>query len=247
MTRFFILCLALAIGAGCSNETIRPTPVSADGRPQLAAGQIQILSTELPAPNRADLFGQNRPYLIGPFDKLIIDVFGIEELSKKEVQTDAGGRISFPLAGIVEASGRSPAELEDILEERLRNRYVRDPQVTVNLKETVSQVMTVEGEVREPGLYPVIGRMTLLRAVATAKGTTEFARLKSVAIFRTVEGRQMAGVYNLKAIRDGAYPDPEVYANDVVVVGDSQNRRIFRDVLQAAPLLTTPLILLFNR
>ena len=100
----------------------------------------------LPTPTRGDVLGEGRPYLIGPFDKLVIDVFGIDELSKKEVQTDASGRISFPLAGVVEAAGRTPAELEGMLAQRLRAAYVRDPQVTVNLKETVSQVVTVDGE-----------------------------------------------------------------------------------------------------
>jgi polysaccharide biosynthesis/export protein len=197
----------------------------------------------LPEPMRIDLFEQNRPYLIGPFDKLIIDVFGIEELSKQEVQTDAGGRISFPLAGIIEAAGKTPGELEEEIEQRLRGQYVRDPQVTVNLKETVSQVITVDGQVKEPGLYPVIGRMTLMRAVATAKGTAEFAKLDDIVIFRTVNGQKMAALYNLKAIRRGYYDDPEVFANDVVVVGDSQARRLFKDALQLVPLLTTPLII----
>jgi polysaccharide export outer membrane protein len=173
----------------------------------------------------------------------MIDVFGIEELSKKEVQTDASGRISFPLAGIIEAAGRTPAEVEEEIEARLRSRYVRDPQVTVNLKETVSQVITVDGQVKRPGLYPVIGKMTLMRAVATAEGTAEFAKLEDVVIFRTVKGQQLAALYDLKAIRRGNYGDPEVFANDVIVVGDSQARRLFRDALQVVPLLTTPLII----
>lgn len=208
---------------------------------------VQIAANgELPSPERADLFEQNRPYLIGPFDKLVIDVFGIEELSRKEVQTDAGGRISFPLAGIIETAGKTPGELEDIIEERLRGEFVRDPQVTVNLKETVSQVITVDGQVKEPGLYPVVGRMTLMRAVATAKGTDEFAKLDDIVIFRTVKGQRMAALYNLKAIRRGQYGDPEVFANDVVVVGDSTARRLFKDFLQVAPLLSTPIIVLLQ-
>lgn len=211
------------------------------------AESVKVISgTDLPQPARADLIAQDRPYLIGPFDKLTIDVFGIEELSKKEVQTDASGRISFPLAGVVEAAGRTPAEIEEVLEQRLRTGFVRDPQVTVNLKETVSQVITVDGQVREPGLYPVIGRMTLIRAVATAKGTDEFAKLDDVVVFRTVNGQQYAALYNLKAIRRGGYPDPEVFANDVVVVGDSASRRLFKNALQIAPLLTTPIILLLQ-
>ena len=209
-----------------------------------AQSSVQVAEDgQLPPPEAMDLFELNRPYLIGPFDKLLIDVFGIEELSTKEVQTDAGGRISFPLAGIIEAAGKTPAEVEDIIEGRLRGRFVRDPQVTVNLKETVSQVITVDGQVKEPGLYPVIGRMTLLRAVATAKGTAEFAKLDDVVIFRTVKGQRLAGLYNLKAIRRGSYDDPEVFANDVVVVGDSSARRLFKDALQVLPLLTTPLVI----
>jgi polysaccharide biosynthesis/export protein len=204
---------------------------------------IQVLDTaELPVPDRSDLIGQDRPYLIGAFDKLIIDVFGIDELSKKEVQTDASGRISFPLAGVVGAAGKTPAEVETILEDRLRGAYVRDPQVTVNLKETVSQVITVDGEVKEPGLYPVVGRMTLMRAVATAKGVAEFAKLNDVVIFRTVNGQKLAALYDLRAIRRGAYQDPEVFANDVVVVGDSKARRLFKDVLQVIPAVVTPII-----
>ncbi len=232
--RFLLLVLSAAL-ASCG------------GSSQLGgAGSISdvkvVESDVLPEPTRLDLFEQNRPYLIGPFDKLIIDVFGIEELSKQEVQTDAGGRISFPLAGVITAAGKTPGELEEEIESRLRGQYVRDPQVTVNLKETVSQVVTIDGQVREPGLYPVIGRMTLMRAVAVAKGTAEFAKLDDVVIFRTVNGQKMAALYNLKAIRRGYYNDPEVFANDVVVVGDSQARRLFKDALQIAPTLLTPLV-----
>jgi len=194
----------------------------------------------LPPPVRSDLLGENgdSPYLIGPFDKLTIDVFGIKELSQIEVQTDASGRISFPLAGIVEAAGKTPAEVETIIKDRLREKYVRDPQVTVNLKETVSQVVTVDGEVKEPGLYPVIGHMTLQRAIAKAKGLAEFAQAKNVVVFRTVKGQKMAALYNLQAIRRGSYEDPQIYANDVVTVGDSAARRLFKNLLPFAATLT---------
>ncbi len=198
---------------------------------------------ELPPPLRSDMLAANRPYLVGPFDKLRIDVFGVSDL-QKEVQIDASGRLSFPLIGVLEASGNTPSELAAVIANRLKGRFVRDPQVTVNLIQTVSQVITVDGQVGEPGLYPVIGNMTLMRAVATAGGATEFAKLSEVIIFRQVGGDQLAGIYSLKAIRKGAYQDPEVFANDVVVVGNSQARRIFKDIIEGSPLLTTPLILL---
>jgi polysaccharide biosynthesis/export protein len=236
------LCVLLS---ACAGRTPIGPSVSAQGE---KTSSVEAISEgALPPPEGVDLFEQNRPYQIGPFDKLIIDVFGIDELSRKEVQTDAGGRISFPLAGVIEATGKTPSEVERIIEERLRGRFVRNPQVTVNLKETVSQVITVDGEVKEPGLYPVVGRMTLMRAVATAKGLSELAKQDDVVIFRTVKGQKLAGLYNLRAIRRGAYDDPEVFANDVVIVGNSAGRRLFKDGLQVLPALLTPLIYIFTR
>jgi polysaccharide export outer membrane protein len=238
IARALILTLSLSLAA-CAGT---PRIGTKDG-----VAAVQVAQTgELPVPTRADMFEQNRPYLIGPFDKLTIDVFGIDNLSRKEVQADAGGRFSFPLAGIVEAGGKTPAEVERLIADRLRTNYVRDPQVTVNLRETVSQVVTVDGQVASPGLYPVVGRMTLMRAVSTAKGVTEFAKLDDVVVFRTVNGQRYAALYNLKAIRRGVYADPEIFANDVVVVGDSPARRLFRDMLTILPVLTTPLILLLQ-
>jgi polysaccharide export outer membrane protein len=182
-----------------------------------------------------------RPSTLGPGDKLNIDVFGIEELSQKKIQVDAGGAISFPLVGSVDVAGKSPTEVGKLIERGL-SRYVRNPHVAVNLEETNSQLVTVEGEVKEPGRYPVLGRLTLLGAVASAKGTTEFSRLSQVIVYRTVANQQMAALYDLKAIRTGRYQDPDIYANDLVVVGDSQARRVFKDVLQAVPLVTTPIV-----
>lgn len=202
-----------------------------------------VESDVLPPPTAADQITPGRPYVIGPFDKLKIDVFGIEELSQRIVQIDANGRFSFPVVGTVNASGMTPQDLEQELRQRLAAGYVRNPQVSVNLEQTVSQVVTVDGEVRSPGLYPVVGRMTLIRAIATANGTGEFAKLENVVVFRTVGEQRYAALYNLAAIRQGNYPDPEIFANDVVVVSDSRARRVFKDFIQLLPLLTTPLII----
>jgi len=230
-----VLILSSALAACASDRTYVNDP------------QIRLAGTQgLPAPSKEDLYGQQRPYLIGPLDKLDIKVFGVEDLSLK-VQTDASGRISMPLAGVIEAAGKSPDQVAKLIESGLRGKYIRNPEVTVNLVDTVSQVITVEGEVKEPGIYPAIGKMTLLRSVATAKGTSEYARLQDVVIFRTVSGQKMAGIYNLKAIRQGNYADPEVFPGDIIVVGDSQARRIFRDALQVAPAVLTPLVYLLTR
>jgi polysaccharide export outer membrane protein len=198
-------------------------------------------SSNLPAPNRNDLTAADRPSLVGPLDTIAIDVFGVPDLSR-ELQVDASGRISMPLIGTVDARGKTAAELAEAIERALGGRYVRNPDVTVNIKSSVSQVVTIDGQVVEPGLYPVTNQMTLVRAIASAKGLSEFAKQDDVVILRSVDGHKMAGIYNLAAIRSGAYDDPAIYANDVIVVGDSPQRRLFRDFVSLAPLLAAPLI-----
>ena len=200
----------------------------------------------LPAPTRADLTAEDRPSLIGPLDTIEVTVFNVEELTR-EVQVDASGRIAMPLVGTIEARGKTANELAAIIERSLTGRYVKEPDVTVNIKNSVSQVVTVDGEVEEPGLYPVTNQMTLSRAIASAKGMSEFAKMEEVVIMRTVDGRRMAGLYSLEAIRRGVYPDPAVYANDMVVVGDSPQRRIFKDLVSVAPLLAAPIIAILQR
>ncbi len=88
--------------------------------------------------------------------------------------------------------------------------------------------------------------MSLVRAVATAKGVSEYARLDDVVVFRTVDGQSMAALYNLDAIRRGLYPDPKIYAHDIIVVGDSKARRAFQQFVTVSPMLTTPLILIME-
>lgn len=217
-------------------------------KPIGGAPNVEVVeSSVLPAPTRDDYRVPGRAYAIGPFDKLRIDVMGMPEFSLEEIQADAGGKFSVPLAGSIDAAGLTPEEVALIIGDRLRAGHVRDPKVSVNLLETVSQLVTVEGEIRKPGLYPATGNMTLLSAIARAEGTTEFTNLKDVVVFRTVNNQQYAALYNLGAIRRGAYADPEIFANDRVIVGDSPQRRLFRDLLQVVPLVTTPLVIALQR
>jgi polysaccharide biosynthesis/export protein len=222
--------------AGCAGQQ---RPVSS---PQLVVTKDSIL----PAPSRRDLLAPDRPSLIGPFDKVQIDVFNVPELSR-EVQVDASGRVSLPLIGSVDAGGKTSDELAREITQQLGSRYVRNPFVTVNLQGSVSQVVTVDGEVNEPGLYPVSNQMTLMRAISSAKGVSDVARLQDVVILRTVEGQRMAGLYNLAAIRMGAYADPVIYANDVIVVGDSPQRRFFKNLVAFSPAIAAPIVAIVQR
>ncbi|HEX7782633.1 MAG TPA: polysaccharide biosynthesis/export family protein [Sphingobium sp.] len=201
---------------------------------------------ELPPPSGIDVSMMDRGYRIGPFDKLVVDVFEVPELSGKEVQAAADGSIAFPLIGSMEAAGMTTDELAAMVAARLRESFVKNPQVTVSLQQTVSQVVTIDGEVNDPGLYPVVGRMTLRKAIASAKGAKAIARLGRVAIYRKVNDQDMAAVYNLTAIYRGNYADPEIFAGDMVVVGSSQTNRIFRGVKAKTSLMSAPLVVAFK-
>ncbi|GMM91809.1 polysaccharide biosynthesis/export family protein [Qipengyuania sp. MTN3-11] len=203
-----------------------------------------VRSADLPAPSRTDLIAPDRPSLVGPLDKLELTVYNVPELDT-EALVDASGRISVPLIGAVDVRGLTPQEISSVVSAQL-SRFIRDPYVTVNVLESTSQVVSVDGEVKVPGLYPVTNQMTLMRAIASAEGLSEYAKLEEVVVLRTANGQRMAGVYDLGAIRRGVYADPAIYANDVVLVGDSPLRRRFQDIIAVAPLLTAPLIILFQ-
>lgn len=232
----FILCALMGVGllAGCASS---PRPTSS---PTLDVVEMGTL----PPPSRTDLVASDRESLIGPLDQIGIEVFNVAELSK-EVRVDPSGRISMPLVGQLDVRGKTSTEVARIVEGALAP-YIKNPQVTVNVRSSTSQVVTVDGSVNEPGLYPVTNETTLVRAIASAKGLAEFGKTEDVVILRTVNNKRMAGVYNLDAIRRGAYADPPVYANDLVIVGDSAQRRLLRDLIQAAGTLAAPLIVLLQ-
>lgn len=222
-------------------------PGCASGPALVGSQQVQVVpAASLPAPTMSDLQLPSQPYAIGPLDRLRIDVYGIQELTGRVVQVDSSGNISFPMAGVIAASGKTPGQVETEIAQALRAAHIRNPQVSVNVEQAQPRNFTVYGEVREPGSYPVTGRMTLMRAVASARGFTEFSRQSEVIVFRRVGDQNFATVYSLPAIRAGAYADPEIFPNDIVAVGDSPARRMFRDVIQASSLITTPLILLLQ-
>jgi len=187
-----LLLLAISLSA-CAHG---PRPLTAERGQQLAVTAL----TELPPPtsNAQDA----RVYRVGGYDTFEIDVFGVEELSRREVRADANGRVSFPLAGAIDAGGMTLDQLSREIENRLRGRFIRDPHVTVNVKEMVSRTFTVNGAVHEPGIYPVMQRMTLVQAIARAKGTTEVASSRDVVVFRTV-GRNRGGFGHEGAVSGG--------------------------------------------
>jgi polysaccharide biosynthesis/export protein len=236
MKKFWFSLAPLALLVGCAS-----TP-PLQGSPDVTVTE----ATALPSPTgiiddpAADIFR------IGALDLVIVDVFGFDSLTNRRFQVDASGNISIPIGGSINVGGLTAAEAEQRIRQRLREGHVRNPQVSVNIDTTNSRYVTVDGEVTQPGNYPLVNNMTLMRSIAAARGGGEFAALERVVLFRTVNGQRMAALYDLAAIRRGAYPDPRVYAQDVIVVGNSSARRIFRNLVEASTLLTGPLIAILN-
>lgn len=200
---------------------------------QIAAGTSAYNVVPATAGGVATVTGD---YRIGALDKLDIAVFQEPELSRQGIQVDASGRIALPLVGNVAAQGKTAPELSRELELMFGAKYLRDPQVTVTVASSVSQKVSVQGEVTEPGVYPLNGPTTLLDVISLAKGETQLAMLDQVVVFRNVDGQRMGAVFDVGSIRRGESADPVIQGNDLVVVGFSSARRFWQNIMTASPL-----------
>lgn len=231
--------IALALLSGCAGTKALG---GANGE-----GLQVVNATEMPPPDGIDTGGSVRPYRLGPSDEILVDVIGVDELKERKFSLDGAGNVAVPLAGTLNADGLTAEQFAERLTQRLQQNYIREPLVSVNLNQARSRFVTIDGEVGKPGVYPVVGKLTLMESVARAEGAGEFAKLGDVVIFRTVGTNQMVALYDLGAIRRGAYADPEVFPGDIVVVGESRGRRMFQQIVQAGTLLVSPIVALIQR
>lgn len=175
-----------------------------------------------------------RDYRLQPADVVSVVVYREPELSISQVEVDSQGRVPMPLLGPVQAVGSTTDELAETIRKRLL-QYLNEPRVTVYVATAVSQRVVVDGSVIQPGIYEFRGRTTLLGALSLARGPNNVAKLDEVAIFRRQDGKLLAAKFDVRAIRRGEMPDPEILGNDTVVVGYSGLRGAWRDFLQALP------------
>jgi polysaccharide biosynthesis/export protein len=174
-------------------------------------------------------------YLIAPGDVVALSVFGEPDLKIDKLPVDDAGYIQVPLVGTVKVASLTPAQASNLIAAGLGARFLRDPNVTLNVIEQTGQMVTVEGQVAKAGAYPVDSKTTLLGAIALAQSPTKIAKLDEVVIFRTINNQRMAARFHLTRVRAGTDPDPQILGGDVVVVGFSQGKSAYRDLLQAAP------------
>jgi len=188
--------------------------------------------------------------VIGVQDILDVTVFKVPELSKPGLKVDSDGNISMPLLKRVSAKGLTVEQLEDKITRQLK-KYMQDPKVSITHTSAVRKRVTVEGAVVAPGIYPVVGEMTFLQAIATAKGIDEvYADVENVVVFRK-EPNGMTRQYrvNLLHVRTGLSPDPMILNDDRIVVlrhpGKEQEEKILR-YLPILPAIVAPFNV-FNR
>ena len=129
-------------------------------------------------------------YTLDSGDKLRVVVFGQDGITNSYM-VDAGGNISLPLVGIVPARGSSTAQLGRMIAERLKQGYVREPHVSVEVE--AYRPFFILGEVTNPGQYPYVANMSVETAVAIAGGFAPRAAKKTVELSRTAPGQQMHG------------------------------------------------------
>jgi len=161
---------------------------------------------------------QDPNYVIGPQDVLDISVWKEAELTRT-VPVRPDGKISMPLLNDVQAAGLTPTQLAEQITNALK-KFVAEPQVTVIVSQINSQRVYILGEVNRAGAYPLLPQMTILQALSSAGGFTQFANLKKIYMFRLENGKQVKYPFNYKEVIGGKRPDEDVTlkAGDTIVV-----------------------------
>jgi polysaccharide biosynthesis/export protein len=212
----------------CAGALVSLCGCAADTRLDSSSTAVHV-ATALPPPDSTVVPVAITPYHVVPGDELTVSIFGAPELGSTGI-VDGAGNFSMPLAGTFQVAGLTPEQIGASIEDKLRGPYLKNPHVALNVKQSGNQqAVTVDGEVQQPGIYPVVGRMTLQQAIATAHGASAAANIRNVVVFRTVNNQKMAAMFDLKSIRSGRVPDPQVYGNDIIVVGESAIQKFLKN------------------
>jgi polysaccharide export outer membrane protein len=249
---------ALVVGAAlvfhgvCSAQTTQPgtvalgaptaqpqdfrigAPRPADSADSLTDGAIRTAPSRSTPPlqNLAmPLTTLGKDYRVSPNDLLEVEIYEMENL-KRTVRVNAAGAISLPLIGQVMVAGLTPQEIEQRVASRYSEKYLQNPQVSISIKEFTTERITIEGAVGRPGIFPLTGRLTLLRALALAGGFGSIADTSRVMVYRVNEQQvRQSAVYDIEKIRAGKADDPPIQGDDLIVVQRDSTRVLLKDSL----------------
>ena len=216
-TALLVVCMLLL--AACASTPTGPSVVQA-----VPAGAQAFDPAAVIGP-------QAMQYHLGPGDLLEVNVFQVKDFQRVKARVDGLGTIDLPLAGVVKVGGLTVDAARAAITQRLAETYLQDPQVSVYVRKAANDRFTVDGAVHKPGVYPMVGSMNLLQAIAMAQGPTTVANYSRVVIFRTIDGKPMAARFDLDRIRAGTMVDPVLYPNDIVVVDESGLKAAIKGVV----------------
>jgi len=194
------------------------------GTPQEAEKQAapNAATQKAGAPSAGTTNPQGTPneaeYKIGAQDLLRIDVWKEEQLTRT-VPVRPDGKVTLPLLNDVQAAGLTPMQLAGAISEGLK-KYINNPQVTVTITEINSRRIYVTGEVARVGAFPLLPNMTVLQALSSSGGFTQFARIRNIYVLRVEDGKQVKHPFNYKEAVNGKNPEQNILLEpgDVIVV-----------------------------
>src|SRR5208283_1566023 len=146
----------------------------------------------------------DQEYRIGPQDVVQIDVWKEPEITRT-IPVRPDGKISLPLLNDVQASGLTAMQLAGVIREGL-TKFLTSPQVTVTVSAINSRRVYLTGEVSRAGALPMLPNMTVLQALSSGGGFTQFARLKNIYVLRVENGKEVKYPFNYKEVVKGRRP-----------------------------------------
>lgn len=182
-------------------------------------GAVLGCGTPQPPPPEFEAAPKEGVYIIGPADRLRIDVWQNDRLSLTDVPVRPDGNITVPLIDDVQAAGLTTDELKLAVTEKL-SEYVQNPTVTVVVLAPLSKRAYVLGEVRSAGPISLGAQMSVLDAITAAGGFTPFAKKSSVRVLRRIDGKELAYTFDYDAFVAGRAPGTNVllHPGDTVLV-----------------------------
>ena len=178
--------------------------------------------------------------VISANDTLDVNVFKVADLSAKALIVETSGLISMPLIGSVKVAGLSITQAENTITQRL-NKYMQDPKVSITrTNKAIENRVTVEGEVKAPGVFPIKGNLSFLQAIAMAQGLSKVAESRNVLFFR--DGKRHS--VNLDLVRLGKIADPMLRGDDRIIVLKNASKVRERKVIDYLPAVTAPISIL---
>jgi polysaccharide export outer membrane protein len=227
-----LLALALVPPAWAQGQAVRVGSVRpADSPDALTDGGLRTVPSASATAAYAVPSAIGKDYRIAPGDLMDVEVLDADSL-RRTVRVNAAGAISLPLIGHVNVAALTSQEAEERIAARYSEKYLQNPQVSIFIKEFTTERITIEGAVQRPGIFPLSGQMTLLRALAVAGGFGSIANTSQVMIYRVNDQKvRESFVYDVEKIRAGKADDPAIKGDDLIVVQRDSTRAVLKDSL----------------